>query len=118
MTDTTTLTLAEFLLARIAEDEEESSTFHEVDCDLVTRGRVDPAWGWTCTCGHPARVLADCEAKRRIVERAVKWRQTSLSESETDDQYLQGAADSYEDAVVFLALPYADHPEFNEEWKV
>ena len=92
--------LADFLLARIAEDEQDASDVHEVDCDLVRQGAVDPAFGWTCSCGHPARILAECQAKRWIV----------------------GAYDILRDAgaeavVAVLALPYADHPDYSADWR-
>jgi hypothetical protein len=50
----------------------------------------------------PARVLAECEVKRRIVERVsdVAW-----------------ATYSVRDVVLeLLALPYADHPDYRSEW--
>ena len=63
--------LIEFLQARIAEDELVAQEFHQtapLECDVVFNARVDPTFGWTCTCGYPARVLAECEAKRQLVE--------------------------------------------------
>lgn len=97
------MTLTEFLLARIAEDE---------------------AWitGWggeyldecqECAFGQQpdspysrARVLVECEAKRRLIlmldgmlKHEIGW-------------------DGIEEAVmVHLALPYADHPDYQQEWR-
>ena len=102
------MSLADFLRARIAAD--------EVQARIAT-GRLgnegadrSGAWGWWAAspyggrdhivaCG-PKRALAECESKRRIVEMAV-------------------ARDSYSDAVLlgYLATPYADHPDYREEWK-
>ena len=45
----------------------------------------------------PARVLAECEAKRQIVQNA---------QDPGDDLF-----------VAILALPYADHPDYREEWR-
>lgn len=87
---TQTLTLTDFLLQRIAEDEA------EVQNALALHGS-----GTTWRLGHaldPARVLAECEAKRRTVE----W----LVMEPRDEQPLR-----------FLALPYADHEDYREEWK-
>ncbi|MQA17777.1 MAG: hypothetical protein GEV09_28070 [Pseudonocardiaceae bacterium] len=64
----------------------------------------------------PARVLAECEAKRRIV----RLHQIAERESPPSDPYqeglIRGWRDAYNDALAMLALPYADHPEFKEEW--
>lgn len=64
--------LADFLLARIAEDE--------------------------------TRALAECEAKRRIVERVseVKW---------------TGSYAVRDVVLELLALSYADHPDYRDKWK-
>jgi hypothetical protein len=48
----------------------------------------------------PARVLAECEAKRRIVEM-----HAYQEEHFTPDELRA------------LALPYADHPDYREEWR-
>jgi hypothetical protein len=49
----------------------------------------------------PARVLAEIEAKRRIVD---------LTE--------HGCGDDYQRVQRALALPYADHPDYDERWKL
>lgn len=78
--------------------------------------------------GHPRdrhpdrlpRVLADCEAKRRIVEELQTF---SLVAAKREDQPLPqaltaaGIVTGLERAVRLLALPYADHPDFREEWR-
>lgn len=53
----------------------------------------------------PARVLAECEAKRRIIEqvRDVEW----TSSYAVRDFVLE-----------HLALPYADHPDFDPAWRL
>jgi hypothetical protein len=51
----------------------------------------------------PARVLAECEAKRRIVD----------SEG---SPYVEGHVPATR-TLRFLALPYADHPDYRQEWK-
>lgn len=50
----------------------------------------------------PKRVLAECEAKREIVERSL----SNTGVTVADDWPLH-----------FLALPYSDHPDYREEWK-
>ncbi|MDQ0758682.1 DUF6221 family protein [Streptomyces canus] len=51
---------------------------------------------------NPARILVEVEAKRRIVDDA--W-------GGPDHQ------DMWEHHIRLLALPYASHPDYREEWK-
>lgn len=125
MSETVTMTLTDFLLARIADEEalargvpdgvppSEGGTNRNgwqlhtsikatvFDREIGPRGSIEAS---------PARVLAECEAKRRIVEEH------------------GGGADpcdahdaSFEtipcDTLRALALPYADHSDFREEWR-
>ena len=88
--------LAGFLLARIAEDESETRWLGPCDC------RVEGfplQHGLRC----PERVLAECEAKRRIVT-------TQLQ------PYPAGHAPATL-VLRLLALPYADHPDYRQEWR-
>jgi hypothetical protein len=138
MTETRTLTLSEFLLARIAEDEAVTREAYGVRWEviegvnasqvLVHRAEIrDDKWrvghlGHVATVerGHdvdhiarwdPARVLAECQAKLRIVERL-----TELARAEGDETY--GAASvALTDTLRLLALPYADHPDYQPEWR-
>ena len=89
-----TMTLTEFLLARIAEDEEEARQAFA----YRGSGTMYPK-GHAC---DPGRVLADCEARRRIVEKV----EANTGVTVEDDWPLN-----------FLALPYADHPDYRQEWK-
>ena len=158
------MTLTEFLLARIAEDEvvaraafsegrlngrprEDDGRWHAGNHDSDAE-RVD---GIGITIydegGHnaeqaqhiarhdPARVLADCEAKRRIVERLRTHQRESYFEAAAlgtlviqpdggvkpaplpERTTLAGERIGLEFAVRALALPYADHPEFRSEWR-
>jgi hypothetical protein len=50
-------------------------------------------------------VLAECEAKRRIVE---EYRR---------DVSGTPSVDAYRHAMVIVAAPYADHPDYREEWR-
>lgn len=105
--------LTEFLLARIAEDEAAAM-------DSLERGFGD--WEWLADLGvnyearthmvrhHPARVLAECEAKRRIVDAARADYEDSL-QSGDDTTSLA------EEVLRVLALPYSDHPDYDEAWR-
>jgi hypothetical protein len=115
------LTLIEFLLARIAEDEALLTAptakrmigrqMVEVPVtrlpDYVKRDRK--------------RWASECEAKRRIVQTWVEeWPEwhgfgSGLTRtSMTRDQY-QRVVEA-EHVLGCLALPYADHPDFRQEW--
>jgi len=130
------MVIADFLLARIAEDEAmaraaivdgpQSAGF--VDGQRVEK-MDDGRWS-TRLCqvegvgitiydegGHtdeqaahiarhdPARGLAECEAKRRIVE---------LFPNHPD--HSDGWGNAGGRVLELLALPYADHPDYREEW--
>ena len=140
-----TLTLTDFLLARIAEDEAAARLCAEMfpsPWDVADRGwRVriyaadipdegdhadpgdkrapvvmevepdrnldDPRW-LSERVEHvrrhdPARVLAECAAKRLILR---IWFESEFCER-----------DVMNDVIDALALPYADHPDYREEWR-
>lgn len=109
------MTLTEFLLARIADDEAEAADMlASWDGDL---GDPDATpfvqWG--------NRVLAECEAKRRIVEwcgfitTCATHRAPVISCRECEAAEM---ASGYDERVLeFLALPYADHPDYRPEWR-
>ena len=123
------MTLTEFLLARIAEDE---GKIHGDWSDgrglhLITEEMFD-------------RMLAECEAKRRIMTEAFEVAATIDGEwgccHDADDirrgyreptpgwgdepEPLPANCAGPEVAGKFLqglALPYADHPDYRQEWK-
>jgi hypothetical protein len=99
------VTLTEFLLARIAEDEvaAREPQWLALEYGVDSAGRA----------AFSSRVLAECEAKRRIVEElspAVDYDRDRFIVQST----LEAAATA---SLRFLALPYADHPDYREEWK-
>lgn len=81
------MTLTDFLLARIAEDE-------------VAAKFVVPA-------EHHAdlRQLRECEAKRRILHQVI------------DLDLFDGYTEATRDAVMHLAAVYDDHPDYDEGWR-
>lgn len=129
MAETQTVTIADFLLARIAEDEEDALaadgtrwihsdkivTFEALgpDGDYVDASSpisVDTrANGWHIVRWSPERALAECEAKKALVERA-------SSEARTTAQ-LVTTANLAEYTLRALALPYAAHPDYRPEWR-
>lgn len=99
------MTITEFLLARIAEDEAEAAkagSFTPWDRPFE---RDD--YGHLLV--QPGRVLAECDAKRRIVEVAEGWRweRDGMGPDPKSDEVLR-----------LLAQPYADHPDYREEWRL
>lgn len=96
------ITLTDFLLARIAEDEGRWQMLGTTDALKATA----------------AFLLAECEAKRGAIEAA--WRDHVQIEGEwgmcqTREQ--MDAKDDVPDVIAHLALPYADHPEYRQEWR-
>jgi hypothetical protein len=93
--------LTHFLLERIDEDERHARKLAEAD--------RRPVLSLATTANHPQRILLECEAKRRIVV-----------------SFAAGAAEvrrgTSEWAVVqmvlrLLALPYADHADYDASWR-
>jgi hypothetical protein len=106
------MTLVEFLLARIADDEADNATER-----IPIPPDRDPATGeWMTVPGQPrvgsSRVLAECEAKRRIVERCQRAYADQGIYGEDSQEELAGHI------LRLLALPYADHESFKPEWRV
>lgn len=122
---TTTGALAEFILARIAEDEE--AALGAAGWDPSGRQRASGLWErWGVNSVHhdhgrpvvygdgsspsdsevehiarhdPARVLAECEAKRRIV-RCTEEQPAVMAE-----------------VIAHMAEAYADHEDYREDWR-
>lgn len=112
---TQTTTLTDFLLARLAEDEAAANTAHRESM----RGHAGPGFArsrvaWAAQAegvrGYdliermtPARVLAEVEAKRRIVNRFAWAHDIGGTEEQA--------------TMIDLASAYADHPDYNESWR-
>lgn len=133
------MTLTEFLLARIAEDE---VTAREVADALVRDPEADDAREWYANQAGsngdpivavgPTRALAECAAKRRIVE-AYKDAERTLEEYAQlgdaglidpgsrkfhDGLHAAGFLSGARNAAMLSALAYADHPDFDPSWRV
>jgi hypothetical protein len=99
--------LTEFLLARIAEDE------------AAVEQRMADSRG-SAVGGDPTverwpiyrRARAECEAKRRIIGKAQPWIAADDGRAHQTSLRLAG-----EDILAALASPYADHPDYREEWR-
>jgi hypothetical protein len=106
--------LTEFLLARIAEDE------------LTAYGGGNwPAYVQDAYAGAPvtpfnaeARLLADCAAKRALVERhgGEHVCEDGLAGRAWDDD-LEDIVEAPCDDLRILGAVYADHPDYDEAWR-
>jgi len=106
MTETKALTLTEFLTARIDEDEEaarDSSTLYGQGSSLYINRH------------NPTHVLAECEAKRGIVKYAVECEDEWSKR--LGDRHGRAEHDASQWAVSLLAAVYADHPDYDPEWR-
>lgn len=131
--------LAEFLLARIAEDEEDARLaasqrdpewfLEEVpplpwgvdapDPVIISKGKpiirvtdYNPCAAWHIARHDPARVLADCAAKRRIVKRHIP---AQVGPRAGLDCFMDGDTYPCEDLRI-IALIWAGHPDYRNEW--
>jgi len=136
-----TLTLSDFLLARIAEDEAVARAHGERHVWMTPGMNWGGEWSGTI---YPApltgyaepgmivprsRVLAECEAKRRIVELHDYTRWVDVN-GPTADVCTDGEVDVDGEPIaqpgrpqhpcatlIALALPYGDHPDYRPEWR-
>lgn len=134
--------IAEFLLARIAEDEAvalaaspgpwhlnaEHDEVLAVDEITVCDGFALSGPQTRATTEHiarhdPARVLVECEAKRRILEVFQRIAALDYPHSIMGDDGrptpvpLRALVQHHDHLARLLALPYADHPDYGEEWR-
>lgn len=118
------MTATEYLLARIVEDEAGASSHHRVLCMRTACDGEGCIWGAdeqeemerqrVCTCGYPARVLAGCEANRRIVE--LHSDNNGSCSTCTDSDYAGLVDDDWPcDTLRALASIWADRPDFPAE---
>ena len=92
--------LTEFLLARIAEDEEQAEA-----CKVL--GWV-PAKKYGITVTDPTRILRECAAKRVLVGAAATY-SPELEHGDNGEWAFDGALRA-------IAAVYADHPDYQPAW--
>lgn len=97
------MTIVEFLLARIAEDEADANAEDEdyYHTSLLPTYDSDHQARW-----HTDRVRAECAAKRAIVDH--------FDDPDYDSYPLNEAKRT---TLRTLATVYADHPDYRQEWK-
>jgi hypothetical protein len=129
-TTTTTTTIPDFLRARIAEDEATAKAAAAGEALLPSLRSVKAsAWVPDGEITHiarwdPARVLAECEARRRIVEWCGERDRVFVGahfggDAMRESDFLPGALKRPADSVVLRALAavYADHPDYDQAWR-
>lgn len=62
----------------------------------------------------PHRVLADVAAKRQIIQNC-EW--VNLDENRDFSDFMAGRAQEARTVLRRLALPYANHPDYREDWR-
>lgn len=111
------VTIVEFLRARLAEDEAAAST-EARGWETGSRHEGQPlAWVQHVRRWPVDRVLAEVEAKRRIVDRYVTCLEMRAEEGRDDDWFLKGMLAAFESAVMWLALPHAGHADYDPSWR-
>lgn len=123
--------LADFLLARIKDDEAVARRLTRLivaDLRSCGMGSHEPALGLPSATMTPARALAECEAKWRIVDVHEPIDYSHLYPNaptvcrpcqEVDGYGGESIGDRGAwpcETIKALALPYADHPDYRPEW--
>jgi hypothetical protein len=130
--------LAEFLLVRVSEDRalaEEALRgrrwVHVIE-GHTDRVELEFGEGVVCSAQHqafashianwdPERVLAECEVKRRLIDpqiRTARVMDEVVRDDELEYAIARTAAESFNFTAKLMALPYDDHPDYREEWRL
>lgn len=107
------MTLVEFLQARLDEDERAAQAGqHSQVATMVAKqsGKQNVLNFWHRH--DPARVLAEVDAKRRILD-------TWECENQDRDRHVEGETRAWlmDEVLQALALPYASHPDYRQAWR-
>jgi len=101
--------IVEFLTARIKEDEAAA-------LKLLGDPTLPVSGEW-----YERRLLRECEAKRRLIDIIESARQSVLaalvSQEPADAGWVPDVIEWTTLSLNTLALPYADHPEFQARWR-
>lgn len=126
--------LVQFLRARLDEDEPAARAATPgpwaVDGGSVYVGHpINEVVDYSESADHiarhdPARVLAEVDAKRRLVAQVLRYEAKIDGEwgcCHSGDQIAAGQCEETNpneiEALQLLALPYATHPDYREEWR-
>lgn len=78
---------------------------------------IEPAVAGHIARHDPARVLREVEAKRRIVGLAGPIVEAVPEDDWGETMHETAMAEALRPVLRLLALPYADHPDYRQEWK-
>lgn len=102
--------IVEFLLTRIREDESKSR-------EQLGRPFLSESDRW-----YEERMLAECVAKRLVVEIIGRARESALNymihSNDTESRRLAESIEWTVYALSALALPYATHPDYQDSWRL
>ena len=100
--------IVDFLSERITEDEAVART-------LLGDRTVSQSGAW-----YEQRLLLECEAKRRLIRIVESARQAALASLVSgpvqDAGWIPQSLEWLEQSLNALALPYFDHPDFDQDW--
>lgn len=100
--------IVDFLSERIDEDEAAART-------LLSARTVSVSGEW-----YERRLLLECEAKRRLIGIVESARQAALSAMvsgpSADGHLIPESIEWMAQSLNALALPYYDHPDFDQDW--
>lgn len=116
-----TLTLADFLLSRIAEDEAQAQAMLSADYRREYRHSGSRAETWSNPdyseegiSLSPERMIAECEAKRDLVREHVGFGgicgTCGVMTPDTGERWPCRT-------LRLLSFPYLDHPDYRDEWR-
>lgn len=122
--------LVRFLQARFTEDAARQQDiweqWHHRDCEALPQVLYPDRETGACDCGVPARVLAEVEAKRQVLNAHPSTR--DVVTVSPDGAHGFGCATCHQDEGVIvgdgwcvtlraLASVYASHPDYRAEWR-
>lgn len=100
--------IVEFLTARIKEDEAAARK-------LLNDRSVSESGKW-----YERRLLLECEVKKRLISIVASARQSALtsmvSDPDGDGHWIPQSIGWMSESLNVLALPYYDHPDFEQDW--
>jgi hypothetical protein len=101
--------IVEFLSERIREDEAAARK-------ILSDRTLSESGKW-----YEHRLLLECEAKKRVIRIVESARQTALATMvsdpfEEESRWIPEAIEWTTRSLKALALPYADHPDFEQDW--
>jgi hypothetical protein len=111
--------ITEFIAVQFDEDEQWAECKHDsLNCDLGALQFIGE-----CSCGYPARVLADIAAKRRILARHSSFDFPADEDDGPGDYAWTPSCDHCHQPwpcpdLLDLAAPFADRRGFRPEWRI